>query len=196
MPARPYDWVMSAAADEVRELAFVINDEEEMEAFAARLAPLVASRCADGFTIDLRGSLGVGKTTFVRALARSLGVPPEVPVASPTFTIARTYRLPESSRPAEELIHIDAYRLGGPEDLESVGFEEMCGVGLLTCVEWGGRVEEGLPHDRLEIAIQMDTDAMQAPPEAGGIPTCPRQLTLRARGSRARSLVSALGEAS
>ena len=185
---------MSAAADEVQERAFVVTDEEEMGALAARLSPLVADRCAAGFTIDLRGSLGVGKTTFVRALARRLGVPPEVPVASPTFTIARTYRLPAGAGPAEELIHIDAYRLGGAEDLESVGFEEMCGAGLLTCVEWGGRVEEGLPHDRLEIAIQMDTDAMQAPPKAGGIPTCPRQLMLRALGPRARELLSALDE--
>ena len=192
-PARPYDWRMSATADEVPQVLLVLDDEAAMEAFAARLAPLVAAACATGFTIDLRGSLGVGKTTFVRALARTLGVPEAVPVASPTFTIARTYPLAAASRPAEELIHIDAYRLGGPEDLESVGFEEMCGVGLLTCVEWGGRVEEGLPHDRLEIAIQMDTDAMQAPPEAGGIPTCPRQLTLRAHGPRATAVLSALG---
>jgi tRNA threonylcarbamoyl adenosine modification protein YjeE len=184
---------MSDVAGEAPGIALLIEDEPAMERFAARLALLVVPELGTGFTIDLRGALGVGKTTFVRALARSLGVPEHVPVASPTFTIARSYRLAPPTGPAGDLIHIDAYRLSGPEDLESVGFEEMCGAGTLTCVEWGGRVEEGLPRDRLEISIEMDTAAMQAPPEAGGIPTCPRSLYVRGHGPRSSRVLASLG---
>ncbi len=183
---------MSSAAGEAPGIALLIEDEQAMVALAARLAPLLAAERQAGFTIDLRGALGAGKTTFMRALARSLGVPEDLPVASPTFTIARTYPLQGDGGAPGELIHIDAYRLAGPEDLEAIGFEEMCGAGMLTCVEWGGRVEEGLPGDRLEISIAMDTDDMQAPPEAGGIPTCPRTLSLEAHGPRSSRVVWAL----
>lgn len=125
------------------ETAEVEHTQRLAGAFAAASVPLPS----EGLTLDLRGPLGVGKTAFVQGLARGLRVPPSARVVSPTFTIARSY--PCALPGVEVLHHLDAYRLAGPEDLEACGFEEMCGAGYVTCVEWGNRVEDGLPADRL-----------------------------------------------
>ena len=79
----------------------------------------LAALLAPGDVVVLRGDLGAGKTTLVRAAARALGV--EGPVTSPTFAIANAYagRIP--------VAHLDAWRLGDPDDeelglaLEAVG---------------------------------------------------------------------------
>ena len=116
-------------------------------AWARRLPPLPTQ----GLVLDLRGPLGAGKTAFVQGLAVGLQVDAKARVVSPTFTIARSYAcgLPG----VRVLHHLDAYRLGDENDLEAVGFEEMCGSDAVTCVEWGGRVELGLPADRLLVRL-------------------------------------------
>ena len=60
--------------------------------------------------VELLGDVGVGKTTFTRGLAKGLGV--KEPVTSPSFTISKTYALPEG----KNLIHYDFYRLGRRTD--------------------------------------------------------------------------------
>lgn len=127
------------------------DEEAGTAALGAGLGAAVRATAVEALVIDLRGELGAGKTVFVRALGRALGVPAAVPIVSPTFTIARAYALPGPG--PTELHHLDAYRLGGVDDLEAVGFEEMCGIGRLTCVEWGGHVEDALPEDRLLVEI-------------------------------------------
>ena len=116
--------------------------------------------------IVLEGSLGAGKTTWVRALARALGVPAAVPVTSPTFTLLRSYALPGTRRgatPPRTLHHLDAYRLRDAEDLESIGFEELCEEADLLCVEWGSRVAEGLPIDRITLRLEAGAEALAHP---------------------------------
>ena len=125
--------------------------EAETQGLGALLAEVLQARAVSELIIDLRGELGAGKTVFVRGLGRALGVPPAVPIVSPTFTIARAYGLPGPT--LQELHHLDAYRLGSVDDLEAAGWEEMCGNGRLTCVEGGGNVEEALPEDRLHVML-------------------------------------------
>lgn len=121
-------------------------------AWGERVVPLPPQ----GLLLDLRGPLGAGKTAFVQGLAQGLGVDPSARVVSPTFTIARSY--PCTLPGVRTLYHLDAYRLGDADDLEACGFEEMCGSEAVTCVEWGGRVEDGLPRDRLLIRLEaLDT---------------------------------------
>lgn len=167
------------------------DDEDAMLALGRAVAEALRPGLPQGFLIDLRGDLGMGKTVFVRGVAAGLGVPPSQSVVSPTFTIARAY-----AADGVVLHHLDAYRLGGVEDLDAAGFEEMWGTGRVTCVEWGGRVEEALPEDRLEVTLDMHP-GMDAPPavEPGGVPVFPRRVVLRAGGERTRAVLARLAAA-
>jgi tRNA threonylcarbamoyladenosine biosynthesis protein TsaE len=97
----------------------------ETEALAARLA----TRLRPGDVVLVSGDLGAGKTTFVRGAARALGV--EVPVTSPTFTIARRYedgRLPIS--------HLDLFRLTGLDAEEPDLLADELAGDRVAFVEW------------------------------------------------------------
>ncbi|MHC4778278.1 MAG: tRNA (adenosine(37)-N6)-threonylcarbamoyltransferase complex ATPase subunit type 1 TsaE [Planctomycetota bacterium] len=100
-----------------------------------------------GLFVALTGPLGAGKTVFVKGLARGLEIRNWDLVASPTFNIASRYegRLP--------LLHVDAYRLGGADDLIDLGFEEWIAIEGVTALEWADRGEEYLPPDRIELSI-------------------------------------------
>ena len=82
----------------------------------AHLAGTIGKIIREGTVICLDGELGVGKTLFVRALARTLGV--ESDVTSPTFNLMNIY---EAACP---IVHFDLYRLSTEEELEDIGFYE------------------------------------------------------------------------
>jgi tRNA threonylcarbamoyladenosine biosynthesis protein TsaE len=104
-------------------------DEDDLEALATR----VASHLMPGDIIVLKGEVGAGKTTFVRAAARSLGVR-EV-VTSPTYQFARGYEGFASGR-AITVNHLDLYRLEGLDTRDALDLDEYLGVGSVTFVEW------------------------------------------------------------
>ncbi|RUM88744.1 MAG: tRNA (adenosine(37)-N6)-threonylcarbamoyltransferase complex ATPase subunit type 1 TsaE [Thermodesulfatator sp.] len=99
------------------------------------LGESLARRLSPGDLVALVGELGSGKTTFVQGLARGLGVPPEVYVTSPSFTLVNEYpgRVP--------LFHVDLYRLS-PEEVEDLGLSEMLFRGVMV-VEWAEKLP---PH--------------------------------------------------
>ena len=72
-----------------------------------RLAEALAAAVGPGDVVALEGDLGTGKTTLTRHLVRALGVGPDIPVTSPTFTLVNQYTAEEL-----EIIHADLYRLG------------------------------------------------------------------------------------
>ena len=112
------------------------------------LAEAVAALLRPGDVLGLDGDLGAGKTTFVRFLARALGV--TGPVTSPTFTLAHTYeaRLPVAAGPLL-IHHIDAYRLAGDADADDLALAELFDSGGIVVVEWAERLT--LPPDRLDL---------------------------------------------
>jgi tRNA threonylcarbamoyladenosine biosynthesis protein TsaE len=126
-------------------LTLVTHSAEDTEALAAALAPA----CRPNDVIGLQGTLGAGKTCFVRGLARGLGVPCGAQVISPTFVLLRQYagRL--------QLNHYDAYRLDGAADMEEIGSEETFADGGVTVVEWADHVAECLPAARFLLSIQV-----------------------------------------
>ncbi|NLX14425.1 MAG: tRNA (adenosine(37)-N6)-threonylcarbamoyltransferase complex ATPase subunit type 1 TsaE [Phycisphaerales bacterium] len=108
-------------------------------------------RLRTGSVVALIGPLGSGKTTLVKSIAAGAGVADPREVNSPTFVLVNEY---EARRSGEvlHLYHIDAYRLRGHDDLEALGFEEMCERGAVL-IEWADRVLELLPQDRLTMRL-------------------------------------------
>ena len=105
----------------------------------------VAAHLLAGDLIVLTGDLGAGKTTFTRGLGEGLHV--RGAVTSPTFVIARRHPGPEGGI---DLLHVDAYRLSGPSEIDDLDLDL---EGAVTVVEWGaGRVEH-LADSRLEITL-------------------------------------------
>ncbi len=105
------------------------------------LGRAVAARVRGGDVLALCGPLGSGKTQFVKGLAAGLGVDPAEPVVSPTFVLMRRYegRL--------RLYHLDAYRLSGADELDAIGFQEMCSESdAAVAVEWADRISAALPE--------------------------------------------------
>jgi tRNA threonylcarbamoyladenosine biosynthesis protein TsaE len=148
---------------------------------------LRASGVADA-TVELRGDLGAGKTVFVQGVAAGLGLAVDQPVVSPTFTIARAYVLAPGA--LAELHHVDAYRLAGATELEGAGFEDMCGPGRVTCVEWGENVEDALPPDRILVHLAVPAGRALGVSDARA---APREITLTARGPQGRRVLAHLG---
>lgn len=118
------------------------SEAETLEA-GARLA----SDLGRGDTVLLEGSLGTGKTVFVRGVARALGVDP-AEVRSPTFTLVNIYpgRLP--------VYHIDLYRIEKEEDLTELGLEECIGTDGVALVEWAERLGRHTPEGAIRVRIE------------------------------------------
>lgn len=124
----------------------VISHVSEWEGLVQSLLP----RLLPGTILTLSGPLGAGKTTFVQALAKVLGV--KTVLTSPTFSLVRTYRT-KGHPSIKQLVHVDAYRIERDEDVMTLGLEElMMEPGTLVCLEWPERVEGWL---RKQAANQM-----------------------------------------
>jgi tRNA threonylcarbamoyladenosine biosynthesis protein TsaE len=112
----------------------------------AALGVGLAEMLRPGDIVLLRGELGAGKTTLVRAVARALGV--TEPVTSPSFSLANRYagRVP--------VAHLDAYRLSSVDDEEMGLALEVIGDDAIAFVEWPETLAHGLPEARLEVDLE------------------------------------------
>jgi tRNA threonylcarbamoyladenosine biosynthesis protein TsaE len=126
-----------------------VPDAEAMQALGARVASVVRA----GDLVLLGGGLGAGKTTFTQGVGAGLGV--RGPITSPTFVIARVHPSLSGGVP---LVHVDAYRLGGWDELEDLDLEATLDEAV-TVVEWGEGLAEGLAGERLEIHIDRSAHA-------------------------------------
>ncbi len=124
---------------------------EQMQGFAGEIAQSVSSAPKErgsAFVIFLRGELGAGKTTFMQALARELGV--EHSIHSPTFSLMKIY--PIDFHGFQRLIHIDAYRLNGAEDFCTLAPDTFLhDPTAIVCIEWPGQVGDALPKPDIDI---------------------------------------------
>ncbi|MBB6118099.1 tRNA (adenosine(37)-N6)-threonylcarbamoyltransferase complex ATPase subunit type 1 TsaE [Nocardiopsis algeriensis] len=112
----------------------------------------IAALTRAGDVLILSGPLGAGKTTFTQGLGAGLGV--RGSITSPTFVISRIH---PSLVGGPALVHVDAYRLGGPDEIDDIDLD-MTLPESVTVVEWGEDVAEGLSDDRLEIRIERHPD--------------------------------------
>jgi tRNA threonylcarbamoyladenosine biosynthesis protein TsaE len=141
---------------------------EETERLGAALAPALVP----GDVVLLSGPLGAGKTCFTAGLARGLGCPGRV--RSPSFTLVNEYegRIP--------LIHLDLYRLAGPE-ADDLGLDERLERAAMV-VEWGERLPAHLRADALALAFEIRSGHE-------------RLIRATAAGARGRALLAAWREA-
>lgn len=105
-------------------------------------------------SIALTGDLGCGKTTFVKGLARGLGVDRRYPVTSPSFTLVNEYPTSRHLR----LCHLDLYRLSSVEELAHIGFDDMAGTDTVIVVEWPSLLKEDRFSFDLELVFEFDSN--------------------------------------
>ena len=123
-------------------------DEASCAASAIALAALLGLRSA---CIELHGTLGAGKTTFVRHLLGALGA--EGRVKSPTYALMEPYRLN-----GFDAWHFDLYRFNDPQEFEDAGFREVFSNPGLKLVEWPEKAAGLLPEADLIVAISFGSD--------------------------------------
>jgi len=119
------------------------------------VAQRLAAAAAPGQVLVLRGPLGAGKTTFVKAYAAALGV--TAPVTSPTFTLVHHYRCAPGGLVAS-IAHADFWRLGGAGEVADLGLDDLLEDGAVALVEWGDLFEGELPADRITVTFAVVDD--------------------------------------
>ncbi|MBQ8246600.1 MAG: tRNA (adenosine(37)-N6)-threonylcarbamoyltransferase complex ATPase subunit type 1 TsaE [Lachnospiraceae bacterium] len=100
-----------------------------------------------GSVYALIGDLGVGKTVFTQGVAAGLEITEHI--NSPTFTIVQVYeegRLP--------FYHFDVYRIGDPEEMEEIGYEDYFYGEGVCFVEWANLIEELMPEHTVTVTIE------------------------------------------
>ena len=100
--------------------------------------------------------MGAGKTTFITALCKALGVEEDA-VSSPTFAIVNEYTAKEGP-----IYHFDFYRIKKLEEVYDMGFEDYFYSGALCLIEWPELIEEVLPEDAVKVSIKEKEDGSRA----------------------------------
>ncbi len=149
----------------------ICHTASSREAQAAGYA--LAQVLVGGDLVSLQGDLGAGKTTTTVGIAKGLGATSTV--RSPTFTFLHHHRL---SGVAEELLHVDLYRLEDESELEGLGLFDLMDDETVVVVEWMERAGEQLPpasvtveivhlgEERREVAITLDVARSHATSKA------------------------------
>lgn len=108
----------------------------------------------DATIYAFNGEMGAGKTTFINALCRRLGVEDDV-TNSPSFAIINEYR---SDTTAELIYHFDLYRLETIDEALDLGIEDYFDSGALCLLEWPERISDILPDDTVKVDIKVNPD--------------------------------------
>lgn len=126
----------------------IVKDEADFKRVAWELGRTMNG----GECIELRGDVGVGKTTFVQGLAEGLGVTAKV--GSPSYTIHKSYL----GRNDIVLNHYDFYRLEDPGIMRREINESLAGENNVTAIEWADTIKDVLPLERLIVEIKYVAD--------------------------------------
>ena len=131
---------------EEKSIVETFSMEETME-----LGRSIGREAKPGEVYTLIGDLGVGKTVLTQGIAEGLEI--SEAICGPTFTIVQVYeegRLP--------LYHFDVYRIGDPEEMDEIGYEDYFYGDGVTLIEWANLIEELLPEHHKEITIEKDLE--------------------------------------
>lgn len=126
-----------------------INGIEGLEEAAKAFVAAMGERSVFAFY----GKMGAGKTTFIKALCKALGI--EDIVNSPTFALVNEYR---SDTTGELVYHFDFYRINKIEEVYDMGYEDYFYSGAVCLIEWPELVEDLLPEDAVKVEIVENAD--------------------------------------
>ncbi|MDR1403887.1 MAG: tRNA (adenosine(37)-N6)-threonylcarbamoyltransferase complex ATPase subunit type 1 TsaE [Tannerellaceae bacterium] len=116
-------------------------------------SPAGERRGEGGAVFAFHGSMGAGKTTFIKAICRELGV--NDVISSPTFAIINEYR---SEKTGKRIYHFDFYRIDKPGEAEDLGIADYFYGGALCFIEWPEKIEELLPEDVINVSVTENPD--------------------------------------
>lgn len=122
------------------------SSEDETRAAGRALAITLNA----GETVALTGSLGAGKTVFVRGMAEGLGLDPRA-VHSPTFTMVTVYGPSPAGR---RLVHVDLYRIDHPGEIEDLGLDSLLEGDAVMAVEWGEKLPRRLLAGCVRVVLE------------------------------------------
>lgn len=126
----------------------IINGTADLD----RAAKVFLEKSAGSPIVAFYGQMGAGKTTFITALCRALGV--EDVVTSPTFTIVNEYR----DGKGDPVYHFDFYRINRLSEAMDIGLFEYFDSGFPCFMEWPEMIQELLPEETLKVQILTDDE--------------------------------------
>ena len=151
-------------------ISVIIKGLKETKEFGERLGSILEG----GDLLSLTGDLGAGKTTLTKSIGIGLGV--EDYITSPTFALINEYK------GRVYVYHFDVYRLEHEDDLLDLGYEDYFYSNGVTIIEWGDKIEDILPEDRINIKIEKGKELDE------------RIITLSGEGERYYQIVKELNE--
>ena len=107
----------------------------------------------DNRLIAFYAPMGAGKTTFITALCKVLGISGDA-VSSPTFAIINEYRCANG----EPVFHFDFYRIEKAAEALDIGLYDYLDSGALCLMEWPENIEDLLPQETLKVKIAVNPD--------------------------------------
>lgn len=123
-------------------LTFDLPDEAATKHMAVRFSSLISAP----LVLGLRGEIGAGKTTFIRAMLRALGILGGI--KSPTYALVESYTINDLP-----IHHFDLYRIQEEEELDYIGFRDYFTTPSICCIEWPERIQNGLGCIDMDLAL-------------------------------------------
>lgn len=131
-------------------MEIIVNDLSDLDAAAVRLIEFAGDRKK----FLLNGEIGAGKTTFVKAIGRHLGV--KDAITSPTFSLINEYPLEQAATgDSGSLYHIDLYRIESLQEAINIGITDYLDNSAYCFIEWPELVEGLLPDEVVKINIEI-----------------------------------------
>lgn len=122
--------------------------EQDIQQAAAQFVAAMGTSTVFAFY----GKMGAGKTTFIKALCRELGV--QDTVNSPTFAIVNEYEAGDG----QPVFHFDFYRIKRLAEAYDMGCDEYFYSGRPCFIEWPELIEDILPQDTVKVHVSEQPD--------------------------------------
>ena len=129
-------------------MVFTLSSLETIQ----QVAREVLSYCKGHTIFAFYGEMGVGKTTFIKAICKELGVIDFT--NSPSFSIVNEYEIVEGNT----VYHFDFYRINSPEEALDMGYEEYVYSGNICLMEWPEKIAALLPPDCVKVQLTENPD--------------------------------------
>lgn len=131
---------------------FTVSNLEEIDKVAEEFIRYISESDLQSNIFAFYGKMGAGKTTFIKAICKALGVQDNV--NSPTFTIINEYK----SAKGFPIYHFDFYRINRLQEAYDIGTEDYFSGSGLCLIEWPEKIAEILPEDCIKVSITTNPD--------------------------------------